>query len=104
MIFASEREQDLLCRTFGRCLMGKPIDLEVGDMRVGRTAVEPKLFTYFRINTMLTDAGLTELGCAHINPRHVEQLDAIHYVEELRQVGHALAQSAVTAELITNLL
>jgi hypothetical protein len=103
LIFASEREQDLLCRTFGRCRMGEPIDLEVGDLRHVRTAVEPKLFTYFRVNAMLTRQGLADLGCGHIDPEHVHRLDSIRYVDELRQIGNALADRAVTANLIEQL-
>jgi hypothetical protein len=103
LMYAAGREQDLLCRTFGRCVMGDPIDLEVGDLRDVRTAVQPKLFTYFRLNARLTREGLTELGCAHVNPAHVQLLDGARYVDELRQIGRALAERTVTEELLNRL-
>jgi hypothetical protein len=103
LIYAATREQDVLCRTFGRCLMGEPIDLEVGDLREVRTAVEPKLFTYFRINARLTREGLTELGCPRVEPAHVQAFDGARHVDELRDVGRALARRAVTRDLLERL-
>jgi len=100
LMYAAGREQDLLCRTFGRCLMGEPIDLEVGDLHAVRTAVQPKLFTYFRINASLTRAGLAELGCPHVDPNHVNRLDGAQYVDELSEVGRALAGRALTDVLL----
>lgn len=91
MLQATVREQDLLCRTFGRCLTGDPIDLEVGDMRQAITAVEPRLFRYHRLSPALSDAGLAALGCADIRPRDVVQIDAVAHVEALSRIGRALA-------------
>ena len=46
LMFAAQNEQDLLCRVFGKCLAGDPIDREIGDLlgsagplRAGREAV-----------------------------------------------------------------
>jgi len=99
LIYAADREQDLLCRTFG-CLMGDAIDLEVGDLRTARTAVARKLFTYFRINAPLSREGLAALGCVHIDPAHVEVFDQSRYVNELREVGEKLAERTVGDELL----
>lgn len=91
MLLATIREQDLLCRTFGRCLTGDPIDVEVGDMRSARTAVEPRLFRYHRLNVMLTEEGLTSIGCAHIRPSTVVRIDAADRVKELSEIGRGVA-------------
>ena len=32
LMFAAQNEQDLLCRVFGKCLAGDPIDREIGDL------------------------------------------------------------------------
>ena len=61
LMFAALNEQDFLCRVFGRCLAGDPLDREVGDMIGKRGPVQPKLFTYLRYNAELTRAGLDEL-------------------------------------------
>ena len=62
LMFAALNEQDFLCRVFGKCLAGDPLDREVGDMIGKRGPVQPKLFTYLRYNAELTRAGLDELG------------------------------------------
>ena len=103
LFYAATREQDILCRTFGRCVMGAPIDLELGDLRQGRTAVEPRLFTYVRIDAPLSRDGLTELGCPDVDPDHVQRLDGFRHVGELLEVGGALAQRALTEELLERL-
>ena len=54
LMFASLNEQDLLCRTFGKCLAGDVLDREVGDLIKQRGPVQPKLFTYVRYNAELT--------------------------------------------------
>lgn len=45
LMFAALNEQDFLCRVFGKCVAGGPLNREVGDM-IGKTGpVRPKLFT-----------------------------------------------------------
>lgn len=99
MLHATIREQDLLCRTFGRCITGGPIDREVGDMRTHATAVEPRLFRYHRVNPLLTVEGLQALGCGHIRPRDIAALDAVTHVDALSEIGQATAKRVVPALL-----
>ena len=98
LMFAALNEQDFLCRVFGKCLAGDPLDREVGDMIGKRGPVQPKLFTYLRYNAELTDTGLSDLGCADIEPKNVQQLDSVTYVGELQRVGKAVADRCVQAE------
>jgi len=93
-MFAAANEQDLLCRVFGKCLNGGQIDREVWDVigDKGRGPITPKLFTYMRYNADLTRDGLTELGLGHIEPRHVQKLDSVDHISELREVGRAVAR------------
>src|SRR5208337_2559164 len=63
MIGANVAYQDLLCRVFGNCKVGDPIDTEVDDLiNDPRGPVTPKLFTYLRYDADLSDAGLRKLG------------------------------------------
>jgi patatin-like phospholipase/acyl hydrolase len=89
---AASFEQDLLCRMFGRCRVGDPLDRELGDLLDSTGPVEPRLFTYLRYNGDLSAAGLSELGLDHIAAEHVQRLDSIDYIDELRQVGQAVAR------------
>jgi hypothetical protein len=101
LMFAALNEQDFLCRVFGDCLVGDPLDLEVEDM-IGKQAregtmvghrgpVEPKLFTYLRYNADLSREGLNRLGLSDIEPQAVQQLDSVEHKGELRRVGEAVA-------------
>jgi hypothetical protein len=98
LMFAALNEQDFLCRVFGKCLAGDPLDREVGDMIGKRGPVLPKLFTYVRYNAELTYPGLSDLGCADIEPKKVQQLDSVEYVGDLQRVGSAVADRKVKAE------
>ena len=95
LIYAAANQQDFLCRTFGDCLAGPLLDIEVGDMySVGRPAT-PKLFTYVRYNCELTRQGLDALALPEIQPENVQMLDSVEHVSELQQIGKALAERQV---------
>jgi uncharacterized protein len=105
LMFAALNEQDLLCRVFGSCLEGDPLDREIGSMIEGqattegfRGPVDPKLFTYVRYNAELSKQGLARLGLAEIEPEHVQKLDSVKYKAELQRVGVAVAKSTVKAQ------
>ena len=103
-MFAALNEQDFLCRIFGKCLQGDPLDRELGSMVDGsgafgsRGPVDPKLFTYVRYNAELSKEGLTQLGLGEIEPEHVQKLDSVKHKHELLRVGEAVAKSKVKAE------
>jgi hypothetical protein len=98
LMFAALNEQDLLCRVFGECLVGDPLDREVGDM-IGRGGPGlPKLYTYHRYNAELSHGGLELLGCGDVAPEDVRKLDAIDAIPALRRVGRAVAQAHVKRE------
>ena len=91
LMFAALNEQDLLCRTFGRCRWGAPIDREVGDLLRDDGLLERRLFTYLRYNAELTDTGLEALGLSDIVAQDVQKLDSVTHIDELRRVGQAVA-------------
>ncbi len=100
LMFAASNEQDFLCRVFGRTRCGDPLDREIADLDGpasplpgGRVPglVQPKLFTYVRYNAELSTAGLAALDVPHIAPAHVQQMDSVDHIAELREVGAAVA-------------
>ena len=95
LIYAAANQQDFLCRTFGDCLAGPVLDMEVGDMVSACGPATPKLFTYVRYNCELTRRGLDELGLPEIQPENVQMLDSVDHVGELQQIGKALAEGQV---------
>ena len=99
LMYAALNEQDLLCRIFGDCLAGDPIDREVGDL-IGSSGPLPqarKLFTYVRYNAELSTDGLAKLDCSHIDPDSVRRLDAVDSIPALREVGRAAARAVLPA-------
>lgn len=98
LMFAALNEQDFLCRAFGKCLAGDPIDREIGDM-IGKSGpARPKLFTYVRYNAELTRNGLDALGLNHIEPENVQKLDSIEHISELQEIGRAVAAKKIKPE------
>ena len=106
LMYAAANEQDLLCRVLGDTRCGGDLDREIGALKgrlepfpAGRLPwpVQPKLFTYMRYNAELNTSGLTALGVPHITPAHVQQLDSVEYIPELREVGQAVARTQLRA-------
>ena len=96
---AAMYQQDQLCRVFGRCLCGDPLDREISDLLGAKSPADPaRLFTHVRYNATLTRAGLDSLGLSAIDPRNVQMLDSVEHMEELRQVGKAVADRKVKRE------
>ena len=102
--FAALVEQDFLCRVFGHCLVGDPIDNEVGDLKDPRATPFAKLFTYLRYNAELSRKGLTALRIPDVDPEAVNKMASLSHTSELRQVGRAIAESQVRMEHFTGFL
>jgi uncharacterized protein len=92
LMHAALNEQDLLCRVFGRCRHGAPIDMEVGDLMHGKGVMGERLFSYVRYNPELSRRGLDDLGLPDVIPEEVQRLDSISHVRDLSRVGQAAAR------------
>ena len=110
LMFAASNEQDFLCRVFGKCRAGDPIDREVGDM-IGlpddtrdqetvriKGPLKSKLFTYMRYNLELTREGLDTMGLSHIKPENVHRLDSVEHISELQELGREVARKKLRKE------
>ena len=99
LMFAALNEQDLLCRVFGDCRVGDPLDREIGDLigSVGPLERQQKLFTYARYNVELSREGLDVVGCHDVKPDVVQKMDSIDGILDLRKVGEKVAELKVKA-------
>jgi patatin-like phospholipase/acyl hydrolase len=95
---AALHEQDFLCRVFGDCLAGEPLDREVGDVIGQGIKDAPKLFTYVRYNAEFSREGLNALGLNDVDPVHVQQMDSVEHLAEMQRVGDAVGQQQVQAK------
>lgn len=94
LMYGAQVDQDVSCRTVGRCVHGDPIDREIGDLVV-HPIDGPDLgraFRYARYNADLSRAGLDRLGCPDLDPDEVGQLDAIAQIPNLRRLGRKVAE------------
>ena len=94
LMYAALNEQDILSRSFGKCLYGDELDRELGDLKDQSVSfpVQSKLFTYARYNAELSREGLDSLNLKHINPEDVQMLDSVEHINELQEVGQAMAK------------
>ena len=92
LMYAAKVEQDFLCRVFGDCKVGLPLDREIGHMIGQRGPAQPKLFTYLRYDADLTQAGLDALGLNDVQSASVQALDSVAHIAGLQRLGRAVAQ------------
>ncbi|HLD47874.1 MAG TPA: patatin-like phospholipase family protein [Desulfobaccales bacterium] len=98
LMYAALNEQDFLCRVFGKCLAGDPLDCEVGDLIGTKGPANPKLFTYLRYNAELTFKGLADLDLMDIQPEEVQKIDSVEHLDDLQRIGQAVAQKKVKTQ------
>jgi patatin-like phospholipase/acyl hydrolase len=95
LIYGAQNQQDMLCRVFGKCLAGDPLDREIGDLTGTPSPTGQKGFTYLRYDADVSRAGLKALGLADIEPEHVQLMDSVDYIDEIQRVGQAVADQKV---------
>jgi patatin-like phospholipase/acyl hydrolase len=95
LMSAALNEQDFLCRVFGQCVAGSPLDREIGDMIKSTGPFSNKAFRFVRYNADLTEAGLSRIGCGDLVPERVQRLDAVDSIDALQRIGQQVAQNDV---------
>jgi hypothetical protein len=102
-MYAMQVDQDINCRTVGRCIFGAPIDRELGDVipldqdgkMLGLESDASRHFSYVRYNADLSEKGLQDMGLAHIDSDEVRQMDSVKHMDELREVGKTAGKQQV---------
>lgn len=89
LMYAIQVDQDINCRTFGRCVYGSPIDRELGDMIP--TDDTTRDFTYIRYDADLSEQGLKSLGLGNLDAEKVRKMDSVKHIKELQLVGSKTA-------------
>ena len=100
LMYAMQVDQDINCRTIGRCTYGANIDLELRYMVpmdsegniVPLTSDTKRHFLYARYNADLSRKGLDDVGLSDIDSDHVREMDSVLYIDELRKVGRKAAE------------
>ena len=108
-------DQDINCRTVGRCTYGTPLDSEILDLvprqvHAGMTTAEQynapmtplstdlgRRFLYARYNADLSERGLGNLGFPDVDPSNIQKMDAVENIPTLFKIGKS-AGGTVKAE------
>lgn len=85
-------DQDVNCRTIGRCMHGHHLDNELGQLLADRDDDNPRSFLYARYNVDLTEPGLASIGLSDIAPKDVATLDSVDAMGDLERIGDELAR------------
>jgi patatin-like phospholipase/acyl hydrolase len=84
---------DMACRIIGDCRFGGAIDREFGDglQSSGGSGnwTGQKQFTYVRYDPDVSEDGLRTLNLSDIRPEHVQLMDSVKFMNEIRRVGVA---------------
>jgi len=103
LMYAMQVDQDINCRTVGRCIFGSSIDRELGDMipldnddkMLSLDSDAARHFSYVRYNANLSEEGLSEMGLGHIDSDDVRQMDSVEFISKLREVGKKVGETQV---------
>jgi uncharacterized protein len=92
LMYSSQVDQDINCRTVGRCVHGAPIDREMGDLIPAKDDTTPRAFRYARYNADISQKGLEDLGFKDLKSDDVGKLDAIDQIPSLRRIGRKIGE------------
>jgi len=102
-------DQDLTCRTQGRCAFGPPMDREVGDLVVEEGAPAPgpaRWFRYVRYDMELSHRGMEWLTgpersypLPDLDLTEMQELDSVEAAGDLKRLGQAIANRVDLAHL-----
>jgi hypothetical protein len=114
LMYGIQVDQDVNCRTIGRCTYGAQLDREILDLvprqlRSGMTTEEQyvasvvplstklgRRFLYARYNADLSTEGLKDLGFRGVEPASIQKMDAVDNIPVLTDIGRAAAKRVST--------
>jgi hypothetical protein len=110
-MYGIQVDQDVACRTIGRCTYGARLDREILDLIPRQTDERMTLeeqyaapyiplstdlgrrFLYARYNADLSESGLERLGVGDVDPTSIQKLDAVKNIDTLLEIGRAAARA-----------
>ena len=100
LMYQAQVEQDINCRTIGRCSYGPVLDREVGDLIIRDPSGQAipldqnqgRAFLYTRYDLELTEEGLKSIGITGLDPKPIQSMDSTKSMDDLVMVGKRLAE------------
>lgn len=115
LMYGIQVDQDINCRTVGRCTHGAHLDREILDLvprqviasgMVEQQYEAPEIpvstnlgrrFLYARYNADLSRQGLNNLGFPNVDPASIQKMDAVENIDSLLEIGRAAGASVKRA-------
>ena len=123
LMYGMQVDQDINCRTVGRCTFGAHLDRELldlvprtlgdttGDTSCGGLTLEEQYaspavplstnlgrhFLYARYNADLSASGLEGLGFSEVNAASIQKMDAVENISVLLEIGRAAGKHVEAA-------
>jgi len=110
LMYGIQVDQDVNCRTVGRCTFGAPLDREILDlvprqleegMTLEQQYAAPAVplstnlgrnFLYARYNADLSSTGLRNIGFPNLDAANIQKMDAVENIPTLIEIGRAAGQ------------
>jgi predicted acylesterase/phospholipase RssA len=117
LMYGIQVEQDINCRTIGRCTYGSRLDREIldliprqigDDMTIDQRYAAPSIplkedlgrhFLYARYNADLSQEGLQGAGFDNVNPSSIQKMDAVENMQILLEIGRQAGRIVEAAHL-----
>jgi patatin-like phospholipase/acyl hydrolase len=102
LMYAMQVEQDINCRTIGRCTFGSRLDRELldlvprqadGSTTIPLTTDLGRHFLYARYNADLSAQSLSAAGFNDVNPTSIQKMDAVENMETLLTIGRKAGEA-----------
>jgi hypothetical protein len=108
LMYQMSVEQDIVCRTIGRCVYGTVLDRENLDLmareghdelRMEELLARPSVpldrdlgraFIYARYNADLSAEGLKAIGLERLDPETIQKMDAVDHIDDLLKIGQTV--------------
>jgi hypothetical protein len=115
LMYSIQVDQDINCRTIGRCTYGAHLDREILDLvprqlldgmsieeqyKAPEVALSTGLgrqFLYARYNANLSRSGLDRLGFPTVDPAIIQKMDAVENIPVLTEIGRAAGECVTAA-------
>jgi len=91
LMYGIQVDQDINCRTIGRCVHGAKLDREILDL----VPAEPlavdlgRRFLYARYNADFSEPALVQLGFPGVASADIQRMDAVENISVLLEIGRA---------------
>lgn len=97
-MYGMQVDQDVSCRTVGRCTFGAALDREIGNLVPSHplTVSLGRRFLYVRYNADLSEASLMRMEFPNLTSERIQKMDAVENIRALLAIGRIAGREQVS--------